>query len=175
MSITRHNCIAYRGKLRDIPKDASPGLLFLKEYLTSLHDLASPRGAHKFTSPLGVVKNNAAAPVLTKTEPNLPEIGAAKRAKRIAALKSVTVELERAWDIEYEDGKRVVLYDVILRHVFNADPTEEEVIMPESAAMELDKVPAGETERGYGGYWATELRSKHDRTPILNKRKELGC
>jgi hypothetical protein len=163
MSITHHTCTAYHGKHQDIPDDASPGLIYLKAWLTGIVDSSS----RALLSPSAVTKNNSAPTVLASVNYDL------KSPKQKAALKSITYELERAWDIEGEDGKRTILYDAIIRHVFRADESSE-VIMAESAAIELEKVPTEEMG-GFKGLWAVELRSKHDRTPILNKRKELGC
>jgi hypothetical protein len=164
MSITHHTCTAYHGNYQDIPDDATPGLLYLKRWFTVID---TPSLSRDLLSPSAVVKNNSAPTALVSVNYDL------KAPKRNAALKSVAYELERAWDIEGEDGKRTVLHDVIIRHVFRADESSE-VIMAESAAFELETVPAGETG-GFRGLWTVELRSKHDRTPILNKRKELGC
>jgi hypothetical protein len=176
MTTTSPSCIAYVGLLPSIPTDASPGLLYLKAYLEASDSLESKDGdIGKLVKPGCVMHNNSAPPVIMQPMPAPPTNSEApsKRAKRSAALQSLTRELRRAWDIDNGNGKRTVIYDSKQYFTFAAD-VENPVCMPEAGTMELERVPEGK-EGGIGGWWAVELRSWHDRVGLREKRAQLGC
>jgi hypothetical protein len=185
MATTTLSCNAYVGTLEDIPNDGSPGLLFLKKYLSlqdSLDDSIS--GLKYILAPTAVIINNAAAPVhprfdMAKVDSAAATQGKAKLEKRTSALQALNRELRRVWDINNGNGRRTVVWESYNYYVFRADP-ENPVFMPESGIIELESVhlPEGENSKevfGVEGVWATELRSWHDRVGLLKKREELAC
>jgi hypothetical protein len=122
-----------------------------------------------------VYKNsqNLSAPTPTDTSSSSESKPINKRQKRAAALESLTRELRRVWDIDNGNGRRTVIYESRNFFTFAAD-VENPVCMPEAGTIELEKVPDGGMG-GIGGWWATELRSWHDRVGLREKRAELGC
>lgn len=189
MSASTPICNAYLGSLDDIPATTTPGLIFLKSLLPILDSTETPRqGLENLLAPSAIFINNAAPPTAAhaKKEPAASEEGEAvpnqtarKLVKRNTALQSINREIRRAWDIDNGGGHRTVIYESRNYYVFAADP-ENPVLMPEAGMIELERIPnpteGGEGgTAGVGGFWATELRSWHDRVGMLKKREELGC
>jgi hypothetical protein len=182
MSVSTPACFAYSGSLDEITSTASPGLLFLKAYLSASDSLTSTNETlREFVSPSAVIFNNSAPPAYINsklpsekqdtTSSNPKPVN--KREKRNAALQALNRELRRAWDIDHSHGRRTVIFESRNFFVFAADP-EAPVCMPEAGTLELELAPSDE-ERGVEGYWLIESRSWHDRVELRAKRAELGC
>jgi hypothetical protein len=176
-------CVAYAGSLDSIADDASPGLLYLKAFLPSRDSLASSSTLNDFLAPNAVFINNANPPTAARTNQSANKeaqnVTTAKQTKRNAALQAIKHDFQRAWDIDNGDGRRTVIYESRNSYCFAAD-LDDPVLMPEAGIIELESIPEMSDENatdkpGVAGYWATELRSWHDRLGMLKKREDLGC
>jgi hypothetical protein len=185
--LTHFTGTAYSGSLEELPPTASPGLLFLKAWITKVDSLASEDSAalRNLLAPDAMLIYNADPPKLAHHKP-IKEIIDTKREKRNAALQSIKREFQCAWDIDNGDGTRHVIYQSRNIFYFAAD-SESPVVMPEASTITLGRIPesiateTGEEQEGVeavgvvGGLWATEFRSWHDRVGMLKKREALGC
>jgi len=178
MSTNEVTAIAYTGTLEKIPPTASPGLLFMKALISRTDSLTNTEGSEDLLAPNAVLVLNAQPPQLAhQKDENGQTQQARKRNKRNAALQDIRREFRRAWDIDNGNGTRTVIFESRNIFVFAADPANP-VIMPEASTIELEPIPLngeGSSAFGVAGFWATELRSWHDRVGMLKKREELGC
>jgi hypothetical protein len=185
MATSTPACFAYVGSLDEIPDDSTPGLLYLKAYLPIRDSLTSNTRIEKLVSPSAIFINNAAPPAAVRlmsestTKVAVSSNTATKLAKRSAALEAIKHDFRRAWDIDNGNGRRTVVFESRNYYHFTADP-EHPVLMPEAGMIELERIPDASDEDqkgtlGIAGFWATEVRSWHDRVGMLKKREELGC
>jgi len=180
MALRQTSCTTYTGPLASIPANASPGLLFLTAWFPVIDSLQDP-GRKTFNHlifPTTLIHNNSKPPTPLFQDPDeaakTQTQTEMKMTKRAAALKSLTRELRRAWDVEKEGGGRTVFYESINYYAFAGDESEP-VIMAEAGTFELEKGDGDSEGEATGGWRAIEVRSWHDPAPIRERRAELGC
>jgi hypothetical protein len=187
MTLSEVSAFAYSGSLEELPPSASPGLLFLKAWISKVDSLSNDDsdGEDTLLSPTAMVIYNAKPPQPAHAKA-VKDHSQRKREKRSAALQSIRREFQQAWDIDNGDGTRNVVYESRNIFYFAADP-DNPVVMPEASRITLERVSETvasdskasdnrvKTAPGIAGFWATEFRSWHDRVGMLKKREELGC
>ncbi|KAF2419018.1 hypothetical protein EJ08DRAFT_654067 [Tothia fuscella] len=175
MSLITTTCTSYTGALSDLPSNSTPSLHFLTFLFQAYDSITDPEAMESLVSPSALIHLNANPPSQRGTA--TPEKQKQKWVKRSSAIKSISRDLSRAWDIETETGRRTVIFESLVKYVFVGDETKENVVMAEMGIVKLERVPNGMEGygKGVGGYWMTELRTCHDPQNIKKKREELGC
>jgi hypothetical protein len=139
------------------------GLQFLKSFIPALDSLESDNTElTRLLSPTAVfIMNNgppAPAPVVVS-----------QLAGRGKVLDKFWHDITRAWDVEADtDGKgtkRTVLFESVSTTILKLekDPEQKEVKVAEFAAVTLEACSEG--------YWATEIKSWLDPSPVRDRMK----
>lgn len=179
-TVTVHN-----GPYTSIPPTASPGLIFLKNFLPALDSLDAER--------------HPVSPFLTPNAAIIVGSQPAKRGSQVVPLLEVrSKHLERfrhdvhvVWDIEHghsglgsgsggmEDrnsgggkgggGRRTVMFEATNVTLFKNDPDQFEVSVKEFNVVELE--PAADA--GRGGLVANEIRTFMDPRPVQDRAGRL--
>jgi hypothetical protein len=151
----------HHGPLSTISQTASPGLIFLKNFLPALDSLdpaSSP--VRSFLAPNATFIFNNGAPTPSSDILSMIE-------SRSEMLSKFYHEVRLAWDTEKEeDGKRTVMYESTSITVFKEDPEQFEVRVREFNVIELEVDEHGVLK-------AVELRVFMDATPVQDHRSKL--
>ncbi|KAK0639900.1 hypothetical protein B0T16DRAFT_249358 [Cercophora newfieldiana] len=144
----------HRGPYLAIQKDASPGLVFLRQFLTASDSLSTDD--HK-------VLCNQLHPDATFTINNNPAI-TLDQLLPMLAMRSTKVskfghDVHTAWDIAEDDGGRTLMYESTSFTVFKGDPESVEARVNEFGVIELSRCSGGELK-------ATKLRTYMDPAPV---------
>ncbi|KAK9372463.1 uncharacterized protein V1513DRAFT_452295 [Lipomyces chichibuensis] len=154
------------GEYHSIPEDASPGLVFLKNFLPVLDSLDENVSIAPFVSP------NARF-IMGDTVTSVDKFATMARI-RSAKLSFFCHCVKHAWDIagpSATDGsgsKRTVLYESVSITKFKDDPQQVAVEVAEFNVIELES-----TESDPSKFVAVELRSYLDPKPVLLRREQM--
>lgn len=154
------------GTAKSISPDVSAGLLFLKAMLPALDSLGPFHDTPDLASFL--------AEDATFTIANNPPVKASdvlemlpKRASRLSKFQH---NLETAWDIELQGGKRTVMYESTSVTVFKDDKDGVEVPVKEFNIVELAGASDG---KGYNGLVVVRARAFLDGAPVLKRMEQV--
>ncbi|KAK9350551.1 hypothetical protein V1523DRAFT_73998 [Lipomyces doorenjongii] len=157
----------YLGEYHSIPEDASPGLLFLKEFLPVLDSLDENVSIAPFLS------SNARF-IMGNTITSADSFATMARI-RSSKLSFFCHRVMHAWDIAgpaaTADGNgstRTVLYESVSITKFKDDPQQVAVEVPEFNVIELQSTASDPSK-----FVAVELRSYLDPKPVLLRRQQL--
>ncbi|KAK9386019.1 hypothetical protein V1515DRAFT_605853, partial [Lipomyces mesembrius] len=155
------------GEYHSIPEDASPGLVFLKNFLPVVDSLDENVSFAPFLSP------NARF-IMGDTISSV-DIFATMTRIRSTKLSFFCHRVKHAWDIAgpsaTDDGsgsKRTVLYESVSITKFKDDPQQVAVEVPEFSVIELES-----TESDPSKFVVVELRSYLDPKPVLLRRQQV--
>ncbi|KAK9235271.1 hypothetical protein V1525DRAFT_275587 [Lipomyces kononenkoae] len=151
-----------------IPEDASPGLLFLKEFLPAIDSLDERPAIAKFLSP--DVRFIGGGTIITRDALYTMFRG------RSGRLSSFGHRVKKAWDIAAPfvgpDGSvregRTVLYESVSSTIFKDDPEQVPAEVPEFSVIELEPCASDP-----GIFVAVEIRFFMDPKPVLDRREQL--
>ncbi|KAK9482761.1 hypothetical protein V1527DRAFT_316580 [Lipomyces starkeyi] len=156
------------GEYHSIPDDASPGLLFMKEFLPVLDSLNENTSIAKFVLPETrfIVGDNII---------NADAFATMVRV-RSSKLSFFYHHVKHAWDLpapsmagdDRSSGRRTVLYESVSITKFKDDPQQLPVQVPEFNVIELE--PSASDR---GKFVAVELRSYLDPKPVIQRREQL--
>jgi hypothetical protein len=160
----------HTGPHHAIPSTASPGLRFLKAFLPAVDSLnpgADPLG--QYLTPNAVFIINGGEPMPAETI-----IGMMKM--RSQRLKTFRHDLKHAWDVEMDDGRRMVMYEAVSVTIFRDDPDEKAIEVPEFSTIKLEPVDGeeGAGVAGFEGLAASVLKTFMDANPIMLRLKQIG-
>ena len=147
----------HRGPYLAIHNDSSPGLCFLRLFLTASDSLS--KHDHNLLSDClhpdaAFTTNNSPA---VKPDQILPML-----AMRSTKVSKFGHDVHIAWDIAEDDGRRTVMYESTSFTVFKDDPQSVEVRVNEFSIIELSKCDGGELK-------AIKLRTYMDPGPVLER------
>lgn len=179
-SVTIHN-----GPTSRIPSDASPGLLFLKEWLIAI-DTLDP------THPVEPLLAKHATLIMGNDPPSHAKNLTPMLQIRAKHLEAFGHELLIAWDIELSGkgesiegeeegtdtgnkkehrkhrGRRSVMFEAMSSTVFKNDPDRFPVKVKEFNIIEME-----ESSHGDGKLLATEIRTYMDSRPVQDRASRL--
>lgn len=149
----------HRGPYLAIHNDSSPGLRFLRLFLTT-SDSLSKHDHNLLSSCLhpdaAFIINNSPA---VKPDQMLPML-----ATRSTKVSKFGHDVLVAWDIAEADGRRTVIYESTSFTVFKDDPQSVEVRVNEFSVIELSNCDGGELK-------AHKLRTYMDPAPISERAR----
>ncbi|KAK9322168.1 hypothetical protein V1517DRAFT_374084 [Lipomyces orientalis] len=156
------------GDYDSIPGDASPGLVFLKEFIPVLDSLDENASIAPYVLPETrlIINDNVIGVDSFTTMARV----------RSSKLSSFYHKVRRAWDLELpaaaNEGssscRRTVLYESVSVTIFKDDPQQLPVEVPEFNIIELEP-----NASDHGKFVALELRSYLDPKPIVERRRQL--
>jgi hypothetical protein len=154
----------HQGSFDAIPPTATPGLLWLKDYIAIVDSLDGDAGriASFTTSEARFVFNGNVGGTTSQV--------AAMLGKRSEKLRAFRHEGAVAWDIAKEDGTRTVLFESTSVTEFKEDNEGTGARVAEFGVVELVKEASGGDAPGC--WKASELKMFMDPSPIVNRRKE---
>lgn len=147
----------HRGPYPAIQNDSSPGLRFLRLFLTASDSLSKddhnllPNYLHPDAT--FTINNNPAV----KPDQMLPML-----AMRSTKVSKFGHDVHTSWDIAEDDGGRTVMYESTSFTVFKEDPQSAEVRVNEFSIIELSKCDGGELK-------AIKLRTYMDPAPVSER------
>jgi hypothetical protein len=153
----------HTGSYQTIPATASPGLRFLAAFLASVDSL------NPANNPLGQYLSPNAVFIINGSEPTPSSTVTGMMATRNSRLKAFRHDLKQAWDIELEDGKRMVMYESISVTIFKNDVDEKAIEIAEFSTAELEPV-----DGGFEGLAANVLKTFMDANPMMQRLKQIG-
>ncbi|KAJ8102437.1 hypothetical protein POJ06DRAFT_265302 [Lipomyces tetrasporus] len=156
------------GGYDSIPDDASPGLVFLKEFIPVLDSLDENASIAPFVLPETrlIINDNVTSVDSFTTMVRV----------RSSKLSSFYHKVKRAWDLEVpaaaiegrSGGRRTVFFESVSVTVFKDDPEQLPVEVPEFNIIEVEP-----TASDHGKFVAVELRSYLDPKPVFERRLQL--
>ncbi|KAK9366867.1 hypothetical protein V1509DRAFT_208288 [Lipomyces kononenkoae] len=156
------------GDYHFIPDNASPGLLFLKEFLPAVDSLDESPPIAKFLSPDvrfigggGIVGRDVLESMFRGRSSRLSSFG--HRVKKAWDIASPSVEIDGS-----VRNCRTVLYESISITIFKHDPEQVPVEVPEFSVIELEPSPSDP-----GKFVAVEVRFWMDPKPVMDRRDQL--
>ncbi|CAM6106175.1 unnamed protein product [Calypogeia fissa] len=153
----------HSGPYQEISSDSSPGLRFLKELLPALDSLEPT------TNPISKYLTVSAHFITNGGNPVSADTVAAMLKMRSEKVSDFHHSVKKCWDLEREDGKRTVMYELISTTILKCDPEGKAAEIPEFNVVELE-----EMEGGVEGLGAYELRVYMDAQPVMQRFKELA-
>jgi hypothetical protein len=158
----------HHGSYESIPSNASPGLLFLRDFIPILDSLeiSPPLPLTSFLTPDAKFIINNGPPIPTQDV-------LAMFAMRSGKVAKFHHDLYRAWDIAKDNGlgSRTVMYESTSVTVFKQDPENAEVKVREFNIVEL--VPSKDDGATSEGFKACELRTFLDGSPVSARLKSI--